>query len=70
MKVWECEISLPNSKLKTRSVFRALSNIHDGAFCGNGQRLMFDRVRSSLLQMFFKIGVLKKFAIFIGKRLC
>ena len=29
-----------------------------------------DIIKSSQLQMFSKIGALKKFAIFIGKRLC
>ena len=29
-----------------------------------------DTIRSSRSQMFLKIGVLKKFAIFIGKHLC
>ena len=29
-----------------------------------------DIIRSSRLQIFFKIGVLKKFTIFAGKRLC
>ena len=29
-----------------------------------------DIIRSSRSQIFFKIGVLKKFTIFAGKRLC
>ena len=35
------------------------------------QRLLLNsRIRSNRLQMFFKIGVLKSFAIFRGKQLC
>ena len=35
-----------------------------------GQRLLLNTVRSSCLQMFFKIGILKNFAIFTEKHPC
>ena len=45
-------------------------NSSDGAFSDRGGVCNFIKNRRSCLQMFFKKGVLKNFALITGKHLC